>query len=66
MIVVRFATLCDACKRRSPEYAAWPTCRGCDAHICPDCGVPDTESDPDVDTPVTCLCLDCEDVADRL
>lgn len=42
MTDVRFATICDAenCGNRSEEYTAWPTCRGCHLHACPDHTVP--------------------------
>lgn len=37
MAMVRFATLCDRCKSRSEEYTAWPECKICMEHICPNC-----------------------------
>lgn len=37
MSMVRYATKCDRCGSRSPEYTAWPTCRDCQDHVCPLC-----------------------------
>lgn len=38
--MVKFATLCDKCARRSEEYSSWPLCIGCLEHICSDCDCP--------------------------
>lgn len=42
MILVKFASLCDApdCLKRSEEYGNWPTCRNCHLDTCPDHTVP--------------------------
>lgn len=40
MAIVRFATTCDTCSRRSEEYFSWPTCRECQGDFCLDCDVP--------------------------
>lgn len=45
MTIVKFATLCDRCESRSPEYESWPTCRECDEYICPQCAVPGTATE---------------------
>ena len=39
-MMVRFATLCDKCKRRSEEYTSWPTCAECLDDVCDQCDVP--------------------------
>jgi hypothetical protein len=59
MAVVRFATLCDRCRKRSEEYTAFPSCRECLDDICPDCAAPGTTTDADLDSPATCLCKQC-------
>lgn len=59
MTLVRFACICDRCKKRSEEYTAWPSCRECLDDICEDCLVTGTKTDADVDQPETCLCADC-------
>lgn len=45
MTMVRFASLCDDCDKRSEEYTEWNTCRECLRHICPDCAVPGSEKE---------------------
>jgi hypothetical protein len=57
MSLVKFATLCDKCEKRSPEYSAWPSCRMCMDHICTSCASPGTASE-DEEHAVTCK--DCE------
>lgn len=38
MSMVMYATLCDRCGARSPEYTSWPACPGdCMEDICPRC-----------------------------
>lgn len=59
MSMVMFATRCDHCRRRSPEYEAWPVCRACLAHTCPDCTVAGTEHEADLDKPATVRCVGC-------
>ncbi len=39
MSSVMFATICDTCKRKSPEYDCWPVCSECLEDICPECCV---------------------------
>lgn len=34
MSIVRFATLCDICQKRSEEYSRWYTCRDCGSEVC--------------------------------
>ena len=66
-MMVRFATTCDfaidgrTCDKRSDEYEAWPTCRVCLNDICPTHMKPSTKTDADLDSPETCLCLECEE-----
>jgi hypothetical protein len=55
MSLVRFATICDHCARRSDEYARWPICRDCLADTCPDCMAAGTE---DQETG-KCYCKGC-------
>lgn len=45
MSMVRFATLCDKCGKRSEEYSAWPSCRECLEHVCPNCSVNASEDE---------------------
>ncbi len=59
-----FATLCDRCKRRSPEWEQWPTCRGCMEHLCIDCEVPDQQQGGDGD-PLTTLCPECQEAGEE-
>lgn len=59
MTMVRFATVCDRCEKRSQEYSSWPSCRECLDDICPDCQGHDTLIDADLDSPATCLCVEC-------
>lgn len=55
--MVRFATTCDECQKRSKEFTAWPTCRECWRNICPTCRWPGSlEENEGVDT---VLCKDC-------
>lgn len=58
-MMVRFATTCDHCAKRSEEYTAFPSCRECMDDICPECAEPGTFTDPDVDRPSTCICHKC-------
>lgn len=58
-MMVRFATICDACKARSEEYTSWPSCRECGDHLCHACLVPGTLTEADLDQPETCLCKSC-------
>lgn len=66
-MMVRFATTCDfkahagdePCGERSAEYTSWPHCRECGVDCCPDHQYPGSVNDADLDSPATCLCLDC-------
>ncbi len=73
-MIVKFATLCDVtinhiesklstefiqCKKRSEEYTAWPTCRVCSNDVCPEHMRLNTKTDADLDTPETCVCINC-------
>jgi hypothetical protein len=40
MSMVMFATICDHCGVRGPEYNAFPGCIECGDDICPSCMVP--------------------------
>lgn len=59
MSMVRFATLCDKCGRRSEEYSAWPSCKDCMEDACPDC---DIESERSGDERNHTLCHDCREL----
>jgi hypothetical protein len=59
MSTVRFATICDRCHRRSPEYDRWPVCRECQADICATCAEPDSINPADLGTPASALCATC-------
>lgn len=67
-MIAMFATICERCSRRSPEYASWPHCRNCGDEVCPQCSTnPGTENrtkggsgDPEYDVEVeVCDCLEC-------
>lgn len=36
-MMVRFATLCDICHKRSEEFTSWPSCESCGSDVCPAC-----------------------------
>ena len=55
-MIVRFATLCDHCGKRSPEYHRWETCSECLLDTCPDCRVPGSSSE---DERNECICKPC-------
>lgn len=55
-MIVRFAMLCDGCRRRSPEYTHWPECRQCGRDICFNCG---EDVEDDSEGHVTCRCVNC-------
>lgn len=59
MSMVRFATTCDRCQRRSEEYTSWPSCRECLDFICPNCYADGTLTEGDGEGPNTCLCQGC-------
>jgi hypothetical protein len=56
MSMVRFATLCDKCGKRSEEYTAWPTCKDCGDDVCTEC---DIDSERTEDERNATLCPDC-------
>ena len=37
MSIVRFASVCDHCGKRGPEYEAYLFCRECGRDLCPAC-----------------------------
>jgi hypothetical protein len=37
MSIVRFASVCDQCGKRGPEYQAYLSCRACGRDRCPEC-----------------------------
>jgi hypothetical protein len=51
----------EPCGKRSDEYSAWPRCRDCGDHCCPEHQKPGSKTDADLDTQETCLCLLCFD-----
>lgn len=53
MSFVRFAMLCDQCKRRSPEYTPWGHCTECDEDVCDNCA---PEADPETRATVCHRC----------
>lgn len=55
MSLVRFASLCDVCDSRSPEYQGWLMCRECLLDICPDCMEPGSDDGESG----RCLCRRC-------
>lgn len=57
MSMTRFATECDHCGARSPEYTAWPSCTECLYDTCPGCSAEDLEEQ---DGMKTCICKSCE------
>lgn len=59
MSIVRFATLCDRCGKRSEEYSGWPTCECCVEDVCPDCYRADTLDEEH--NRVTCLVCHLEE-----
>jgi len=58
MSMVKFATLCDQCGKRSEEYTAWPSCEGCGDEVCDDCGR--VTKTGDGDRPDKAICKKCE------
>ncbi len=57
-MLIRFATLCDKCDKRSEEYTAFPTCEHCMDDVCPDCYVPNSFTNDERNQAV---CNDCAD-----
>src|SRR5256885_12920901 len=60
MSFVRFAMLCDQCKRRSPEYTPWGRCTECEDDVCDECA---PEADPETRAAVCHRCA--EEMSDR-
>ena len=58
--MVRFATLCDRCQRRSEEYTAWPTCKECLEHICDRCDVASARTEDEHNETLCRNCQPCE------
>lgn len=58
MSLVRFASKCDFCGKRSEEYTEWPTCSVCMLHTCPNCMLED--SFVEKESGDTCICLECK------
>lgn len=63
MTMVRFATTCDLCGKRSAEYTAWPSCENCIRDTCPECRLPDLVREADADQQEISMCLECATVA---
>lgn len=61
-MLVRFAVICDKCKKRSEEYGGFPTCKECQEHICPDCDIPSERTEDERDLT---LCKGCAAEIDR-
>jgi hypothetical protein len=55
MSMVRFATICDQCGKRSEEYAGWGDCRECGDDVCPADILPGTFNEETG----KCLCRRC-------
>lgn len=53
MSIVRFATLCDKCGKRSEEYKSWYICIYCGCHVCGECSV-DQRDDEGLFASATC------------
>lgn len=49
MSMVKFATRCDRCGRRSEEYTTWPSCRECQQDVCSTCASPGSLQDHERD-----------------
>jgi hypothetical protein len=58
MSMVKFASLCDKCQRRSGEYMGWPRCKDCGEDVCPDCDIPSERTEDETDKT---LCRECAD-----
>jgi hypothetical protein len=57
MSTVRFATICDHCGKRSPEYDRYDTCADCGDDVCPSCSVSVSyQNNPDSDVVVCPTC----------
>lgn len=62
-MIVRFATRCDGCQRRSAAYTSWPSCRECGADTCQTCAQPGTLQEDEGTATVlcrTCAAIDTE------
>lgn len=55
-MIVKFATLCDACNKRSEEYTSWPTCRECYGNFCPNHFTEPTDNEGRL----SCICGACK------
>lgn len=56
MSLVRFATICDKCGKRSPEFEFWYTCTDCRDDVCNGC----TTTAKEDEGQRSCVCFDCE------
>lgn len=56
-MIVKFATLCDTCKARSPEYTSWARCLECGEDVCPECMIPESVKEGEGET--LCFCKRC-------
>ncbi len=66
MPVPRGCNQCVHCRRISPVYALFPTCRDCSEETCPDCQEPGSLIDPeDGEHEASCLCRPCAEANDR-
>ena len=63
-MIVRFATLCDQCGKRSDEYTAFPSCVECMEDVCEQCAT--HHDNADVDHPETALCHKCRALRETL
>lgn len=59
MSIVRFATLCDHCGRRSEEYSSWPSCRECLEDVCPSCSTNPSEDENNWASCFRCIAESC-------
>ena len=55
MSKVRFATICDKCGKRSPEYGSWLQCYDCFNDVCDECDMEAARNEENGDT----RCKDC-------
>lgn len=60
-MMVKFATLCDSCHKRSNEYMRWPYCMVCMRDICYDCLQDESLREADFEQPECGMCKDCEE-----
>lgn len=56
MSMVRFATLCDRCDKRSPEYTPFQWCNECGDDLCPECSGVEVDGEY-----LTIVCKQCQE-----